>query len=299
MAGGIDRLYARQAKVPQEFRLNKRCEEGTTGSIDVDRNVESCLRVQLVESNTDLANRLELEGERHAESNNDADSVFVAALEDFVWSEQEAVTLHGNFANFDVEVAAELVPANLDWTHDQVRSFRRLSFGTPAFPPVPLEGEAAEHGCLAGAGGRTTDGAGGFRGMPYIGEHVDAALFDCRGLRIFILVDHVLVGGLVHQLLDFSFDPGRAESGEILLGVAVEYELIVDGLIDPLRVLFRLGELVAPGPFVMNVELDLAGGCSFKFFGVVQGHQCALQSFWNLQFIFPRRKRKERKSNQG
>ena len=61
MAGGIDRLYAGQAKVPQEFRLNKGCEEGTTGSIDVDWNVESCLRVQLVESNTDLANRLEVD----------------------------------------------------------------------------------------------------------------------------------------------------------------------------------------------------------------------------------------------
>ena len=80
-----------------------------------------------------------------------------------------------------------------------------------------------------------------------IGEHVDAALFDGRGLRVFILVDHVLVGGLVHDLLDFGFDPGGAEGGEILLRVAVEDELIVDGLVDGLRVLLRFGELVGLG----------------------------------------------------
>jgi hypothetical protein len=112
------------------------------------------------------------------------------------------------------------------------------------FAPVPLEGQAAEHGCFAGARGRAADGAGSFRGVPEIGEHVNAALFDGCGLRVFILVDHVLVGGLVHDLLDFGFDPGGAEGGEILLGVAVEDELIVNSLIDGLRVLLFFRELV-------------------------------------------------------
>ena len=118
--------------------------------------------------------------------------------------------------------------------------FGGFAFGALAFAPVPLEGQAAEHGCFAGAGGGAADGAGGFRGIPEIGEHVDAALFDGRGLRIFILVDHVLVGGLVHELLDFGFDPGGAEGGEILLRVAVEDELVMDGLIDRLRVMLCL-----------------------------------------------------------
>jgi hypothetical protein len=79
--------------------------------------------------------------------------------------------------------------------------FRWICLGALAFAPVPLEGQAAEHGCFAGAGGGAADGAGGFGRVPEIGEHVDAALFDGRGLRVFILVDHVLVGGLVHELL--------------------------------------------------------------------------------------------------
>ena len=119
-----------------------------------------------------------------------------------------------------------------------------FAFGALALAPFPLESQAAEHGCFAGAGGGAADGAGGFRRVPQIGEHVHAALFDGRGLRVFILVDHVLVGGLVHELLNFRFDPGGAEGGEILLRVAVEDELIVDGLVDGLRVLLAIGELV-------------------------------------------------------
>jgi len=82
---------------------------------------------------------------------------------------------------------------------------------------------------------------------------VDTAFFNGCGLRVFILVDHVLVGGLVHDLLDFGLDPGSAEGGEILLGVAVEDELIVDGLIDGLRVLLCFGELVGLRPLVQDV----------------------------------------------
>ena len=149
---------------------------------------------------------------------------------------------------------------------------RWICLGTPAFTPVPLERQAAEHGCFAGAGGGAADGAGGLRGVPKIGEHVDAALFDGRGLRVFILVDHVLVGGLVHDAADFGLDPGGAEGGEILPRVAVEDELIVDGLVDGLRVLLVYGELVGLILVVQDFGLELAGRAGFEFFGVVQGH---------------------------
>jgi len=66
--------------------------------------------------------RLELQGECDAEGNDDADGVFIATLEDFFGSEQEAVGFHGGFADFDVEVAAEFVPADLHRAHDEVRS---------------------------------------------------------------------------------------------------------------------------------------------------------------------------------
>jgi hypothetical protein len=240
MAGSIDGFYPRQTEVPEQLRLHEGREESAAGSVDVDGDVEPGLGLQLVQRHADLVDRLELQGERDAEGNDHADGVFIAALEHFFRGEQQALAFHGNFADFDVEVAAELVPADLDRAHDEVRSVDGFALGALAFAPLPLEGQAAEHGCLAGAGGGAANGAGGFRGVPQIGQHVDAALFDGRGLRVFILVDHVLVGGLVHELLDFGFDPGGAEGGEILLRVAVEDELIVDGLVDGLRVLRRL-----------------------------------------------------------
>jgi hypothetical protein len=101
---------------------------------------------------------------------------------------------------------------------------------------------------------------------------VDAALFDGRGLRVLILVYHVLVGRLLHELPDLGFDPGGAEGGEILLGVAIEDELIVDGLVDGLRVLLCLGELVAISLLVQDLGLELAGRTSLEIFGVVQRH---------------------------
>jgi hypothetical protein len=101
---------------------------------------------------------------------------------------------------------------------------------------------------------------------------VDAALFDGRGLRVLILVDHVLVGRLLHELPDLGFDPGGAEGGEILLGVAIPDELIVDGLVDGLRVLRCLGELVAISLLVQDLGLELAGRTSLEIFGIVQRH---------------------------
>ena len=273
MPGSIDGFHPRQAEVPEQVRLHEGREESAAGSVDVDGDVEPGLGLQLVERDADLVDRLELQSERNAESNDHADGVFVTALEHFFRREQQAVAFHGDFADLDVEVAAKLVPADLHRAHDEVRSIGGFALGALAFAPFPLEGQAAEHGCLAGAGGGAADGAGGFRRVPQIGQHVDAALFDGRGLRILILVDHVLVGGLVHELPDLGFDPGGAEGGEILLRVAVEDELIVDGLVDGLRILPALGELVGLGLLVQDLGLELAGGTGLEFFGVVQRHR--------------------------
>jgi hypothetical protein len=107
-----------------------------------------------------------------------------------------------------------------------------------------------------------------------------AAFFNGRSLRVFILVDHVLVGRLVHDLLDFGFDPGSAEGGEILLRVAVQDELVVDGLVDSLRVPGGLWELIGFGLSVQSFGFNLAGGTGFELFGVVQRHgfSCYLNS---------------------
>ena len=117
-----------------------------------------------------------------------------------------------------------------------------------------------------------TDGGGGFGRVPEIGEHVDATLFDGCGLGVLVFVDHVLVGGLVHELLDFGLDPGSAEGGEVLLGVAVEDELVMDAFIDAFGVLAGFGEDVGLGFGVVGAVFDRVGGCGVEFFGVVQAH---------------------------
>ena len=101
---------------------------------------------------------------------------------------------------------------------------------------------------------------------------MDTSLFDGCGLGILVLVDHVLVGGLVHELLDFGLDPGSAESREVLLGIAVENQLIVDALIYRLRVPAGFGEEVGLGSGIMNACLDFVGGGGVQLFDVVQAH---------------------------
>ena len=81
MAGSVDGFYPRQAEVPEKVRLHEGREESAAGSVDVDGDVEAGLGLQLVERQADLVDRLELQGERNAEGNDDADGVFVAALE--------------------------------------------------------------------------------------------------------------------------------------------------------------------------------------------------------------------------
>ena len=95
-------------------------EEGAAGSVDVDGDVEPGLGLQLVKRHADLVYRLELQSERDTECDDYADGVFVAALDHFFRREQEAFAFHGHFADFDIEVAAELVPADLDRAHDEV-----------------------------------------------------------------------------------------------------------------------------------------------------------------------------------
>jgi hypothetical protein len=77
--------------------------------------------------------RLELQRERDAQRYNYADGVFVAALQDFFRRQQQAVAFHRDFANLDIEVAAELVPADLHRPHDQVRRVGGFALGALAF----------------------------------------------------------------------------------------------------------------------------------------------------------------------
>jgi hypothetical protein len=61
-----------------------------------------------------------------------------------------------------------------------------------------------------------------------IGQHPDAALLDLGGLRVLGVVDEVPVQVLADQLRDVRAHPGRHEGRQVLLGIAIEEELLLD-----------------------------------------------------------------------
>ena len=63
-------------------------------------------------------------------------------------------------------------------------------------------------------------------------------------LGILVLVDHVLVDGEVHDLVDLGLLPCLAEGRQVLAGVSVQEELVLNHLEDVRGQAFLLGELV-------------------------------------------------------
>ena len=71
---------------------------------------------------------------------------------------------------------------------------------------------------------------------------MDAAALKLRRLRVLVFVDHVFVDRQIHQPVDFVFCPGLAEGREVLSGVAVQIQLVVDQLENLACDLLRLRE---------------------------------------------------------
>jgi hypothetical protein len=61
--------------------------------------------------------------------------------------------------------------------------------------------------------------------VPQVGQHVHAAPLDLRGLRVLVLVHHVLVERQLHQGQQFRLGPGLAEGGPVLPRVPVQDQL--------------------------------------------------------------------------
>ena len=78
--------------------------------------------------------------------------------------------------------------------------------------------------------------------MPEVADHVDAAHLHEGRLRILVLVDHVLVERLRHELLGIGVHARGHERRQVEARVAVQHELVVDDLVGDLG-----GHLVRPG----------------------------------------------------
>ena len=84
----------------------------------------------------------------------------------------------------------------------------------------------------------------GVRRVPEVGEDVDAAHLELGRLRVLVLVDHVLVEALGHQLLGLRLHPGGDEGRQVEAGVAVEHQLVVDDLVGDVGRQLAVRELV-------------------------------------------------------
>ena len=129
-----------------------------------------------------------------------------------------------------------------------------LALGRAPLLPAPLEREPAEHRRLARAGRRAAGRLVGIGRVPQPAEDVHAAHLELGGLRVLVLVDHVLVEALGHQLLGLRLHPGGHERGQVQAGVAVEHQLVVDDLVGDVGRELALGQPVPRDPVALERE---------------------------------------------
>ena len=143
----------------------------------------------------------------------------------------QPVRLHRHQPGLHVPVAAELIPADLG-----IRAQHQVGPGgvgarrPAACAPAPQQGHAAEHAGLAGPGRGAAGRRPVLRRVPQGGQDVHAPRLQLRGLRVLVLVDHVLAEAFGHQLLRLGLHPGGHERGQVEPGVAVQGELVPHGL---------------------------------------------------------------------
>ena len=66
---------------------------------------------------------------------------------------------------------------------------------------------------------------------------------DRGGLRVLVLVDHILVEALIHQAVYLGFLPRLAEGGEVLPRIAIQHQLVMDQLVSGPGRFLPAGEL--------------------------------------------------------
>ena len=109
---------------------------------------------------------------------------------------------------------------------------------------------------------------------------VDEPEFRLGGLRIFILVDHVLADGFVHQPVDLPFLERRTERGKIQPRIAVDHQFVVNQLIHEIRHLFLFRT-----PVLFRFLLQDAGCVNIIPFRI-RGPFSEMQSHFSPPFCF-------------
>ena len=195
-------------------------------------NAQPRFGLQFIQRIAHLFDRLILAREGDPERRHNTDRVFIAKGDNLFRGHHQLAVFHWNFAVLDIPVARELVPTNLHRARDQVGPINRFSRCFALRFPTPLERQPTQHGRLAGASCRTAGALGATGCMPKIGQHMHATLLNLCGLGVLILVHHILVDAIVHQLVDFGLFIGLAEGGKVLTGVTIEHQFVANGRIN-------------------------------------------------------------------
>ena len=120
------------------------------------------------------------------------------------------------------------MPADLHGAGYNVRAVGGTPCGLGFFAPAPFKGKATEHGGFAGAYGGAADGTVEFGCVPQICQDANTTPFDLRCCGVFVLVDHVLIDGHIHQTMNFRLHPCLPEGGQVLACVAIHEQFIAD-----------------------------------------------------------------------
>ena len=193
--GGVDRRHPRHPEVPLQVRLQERRDEPAGRPVHVHRDVVASFGLHPVERLADLEDGLVAAVHGGAQDRHHADGVLVALRRGLGAAQMQPPRHHRHVAGLDLPVAAELLPAHLDvGAHHQVRPAGVLASGPAPLAPPPQQRHPAEHARLARPGGGAARRRTAGRRVPQVADDVHAAPLELGGLRILVLVDHVLGG---------------------------------------------------------------------------------------------------------
>jgi hypothetical protein len=193
----------------------------------VQGNVEILVLVQADEQVVDPGDVVLVAREGRAQHGGHADRVLVDVRLHVFGADRVLVLLQRDDPRLDVEVAAELLPDDVDVAaEDEVRPVDGLAGRLAPLAPLPLQGQGAEHDRLRRA---LCPGAGRLPGrVEQVGQHADAALLDLGRLRVLGVVDEVAVQVVGDEPAGLGLHPCGHEGRQIVLRVAVHEQLLAD-----------------------------------------------------------------------
>ena len=148
MPGHVDGHDLFAAEIPLELRHDKRRDESTAGSVDMDGHIDTPLHQQVI----DGLDVLVLARVRGPHDGTDANRVLVAQRHRLLGVNDIAVRRAVHEPGVNLKVPDRLLPADLHRRgHDQVGAVGRLALGGAALLPPALHGQHGEHDGLGGA----------------------------------------------------------------------------------------------------------------------------------------------------